>query len=414
MNWKKIAFGLLFVMMFPFQAVQAETLEEQLNNLVGPKQQYSTYLSPAYLSTNTTEETISPQSGSLKIAQTDYILPGRNGLDMEIKRIYKSGISNVKEMKVKYVNGAWVDYVYSDADTSSFYEDRYNIGIGMRFSFPMMEIRENEDNTSHRFLHTETGDVYRLKPYTVDGVLTYLVEGQTIKDVVVRESTSFSNGQNDGTSKYVMERKDGKKTYFAEDGRILGIVDRYGNQITFEYTTLSYSIDGKQINKRLISKITDTIGRVVTIEYKEDHSYVAGSGNQTPIYYMPRYNGSSPSQLSFTESQDPNKTVSGDLNGRFQVIIHLPDNKKIVYDKTAVLLSDDNHVIRTRLQRVFDVDNKVKYHFWYAQTDLGFTFMNGTNYSAYNRYENLVQIDYCKTNKIKRYTYNTYTKSLHK
>ncbi|MBO8173610.1 MAG: RHS repeat protein [Bacillaceae bacterium] len=404
-NWKKIAISITFLLLIiPFQAVNAETLEDQLNNLVGPKQQYSTYLSPAYLKTHTTEETISPQSGELKLVQTDYVLPGRNGLDLEIKRIYKSGISNVKEMKVKYVNGAWVDYVHADASTSSFYEDRYNIGIGMRFSFPMMEIKENSDGTSHRFLHTETGDVYRLKPYTVNGVLTYFVEGQTIKDVKVMESSDFSNGQSDGTSKYVMIRKNGKKAYFAEDGRILGIVDRYGNKITFEYTTLSYSIDGKQIKKRLISRITDTVGRVVRIEYKEDHIFTVG----------PIQDQNYSSEETYKASQNPNKTHSGDLQGKFQVIIHLPGDKKIVYDKSAVLVSDSGKVIRTRLQRVYDTDGKPKYHFWYEQTDLGFTFMNGTKYSVYNRYENLVQIDYCKTNQINRYVYSTFTKSLNK
>ena len=106
------------------------------------------------------EESISPQSGELSLSQTDFVLPGRNGLDLEIKRLYKSGISNLQEMKVKYVGGAWVDYVQSDANTSSFYEDRYNLGIGMRFSFSAIEIRTNEDGTSHKFLHTEAGDVY--------------------------------------------------------------------------------------------------------------------------------------------------------------------------------------------------------------------------------------------------------------
>jgi hypothetical protein len=235
--------GFLFLLI-PFQPAAAETLEEQLNNLIGPKEQYNTMLSPVYLRTNTTEESISPQSGELTIAQTDYILPGRNGLDLEIKRIYKSGISNVQEMKVKYVSGAWVDYVHSDAKTSSFYEDRYNLGIGMRFSFPQMEVRTNDDGTSHKFLHTESGDVYRLKAVTDNGELTYLPEGQTIKNVVFRESSEFSNGQSDGTSKFVMTGKDGKKTYFAEDGRLLGIRDRYGNTLTFEYSELSYTMTG--------------------------------------------------------------------------------------------------------------------------------------------------------------------------
>lgn len=388
----------------PLQYAHAETMEEQLNNLVGPKKQYGTQMSPVYLKNNYTEEHINPRSGELTLTQTDYVLPGRNGLDLEIKRIYKSGISNVQEMKVKYVRGAWVDYVDYDAKTSSFYEERYNLGIGMRFSFPAMEIKHNTGGSSHKFLHTESGDIYRLKAVLREGQEIYLPEGQTIKDVYIRKSTDFTNGQNDGTSHYVMTGKDGKKTYFAEDGRILGIVDRYGNMIQFEYTTLTYKIDSTTITKRLISKITDAVGRVVTIRYTDDASYTVGAAGTQ------QYGGSE----SYKASQNPNTEDSGDLKGKFRVIVRLPGDKEIVYDKSAVLVSRSKHVIRTRIQRVYDVDGKPKYHYWYEQPSLGFTYMNGTRYSAYNRYENLVQIDYCKTNRIKRYTYHSYTKKLNR
>lgn len=178
-----IIFNILLVtLLLPAQIVKAETLEDQMNNLVGPKKQYNTALSPVYLRNNMTEETISAQSGDLTLNQTDYVLPGKNGLDLEIKRLYKSGTSNVQEMKVKYVDDTWVDYVYSDANTTSFYEERYNLGIGMRFSFPEIEIKVNADGTSHKFLHTDSGDVYRLyDPKPDDGIEAYEPENQTIK-----------------------------------------------------------------------------------------------------------------------------------------------------------------------------------------------------------------------------------------
>ncbi len=402
---------LILLIILPFQLAYAETLEEQLNNLIGPKKQYNTMLSPVYLNSNYTEEYINPRSGELTLTQTDYVLPGRNNLDLEIKRIYKSGISNVQNMKVKYVHGAWVDFV--EPSTSSFYENRYNLGIGMRFSFPMLEIKKNGDGSKHIFLHTESGDIYQMsKPLTKEGMNRYLIDGQTIEDVYIEESDVFSNGQDNGTSFYVMSGKDGKKTYFAKDGRILGIVDRYSNTITFEYT------------KQLISKITDTVGRVITIEYKADPNYTVKPISET------NYS----KEESWKESQNPNEEYSGDLESKFQVIVHLPGDKTIIYDKTAVLISDTQHVIRTRLQRVFDADGNPKYHYWYEQPDLGFSYTGGTKksvfdsyrnqneqsdldtndtkYSVYNRYENLVQIDSCKNNRIKQYTYNTYTKRL--
>lgn len=401
---QKIIFALTLILALLPQVAFADTIEEYLNNMVGAKKLYDTDLSPVYLKTNTTEETISQVNGELSLAQTDFYLPGRNGMNLEIKRLYSSGISNVKEMKVKYVNGAWVDYVYSDEKTSSFFEDRYNVGIGMRLSFPTIEIRTNGDGSSYKFLHTETGDSYKLSNpiYEVNSV-KYNIEGQTVKDVVVYENTTFSNGQTDGTSKYLMTGKDGKKTYFAVDGRILGIVDRYGNTIKFEYTTLSYTVNNYTKTKRLISKITDTIGRVVEIEYKEDHSFKV----------KPISNPTYSQEESYKASQNPNDNYSGDLEGKFQVIFKLPGNKTIVYDKSAVLVSDaTQQVIRTRIQRVFDTDEKIKYHFWYEQPDLGFTYSNGSTYGAYNRYENITQINNYKTNKLTKYVYSTFTKDL--
>ncbi|MHB8064383.1 MAG: hypothetical protein ACYDG2_17420, partial [Ruminiclostridium sp.] len=395
---------IMFLMtVIPIQDTFAATLEEQMNNLVGPKQQYNTMLSPAYLRNNASEEAISPQSGNITLAQTDYVLPGINGLNLEIKRIYSSGTANVRDMKAEYVNGVWVDQVYSDNNISSFYEDRYDLGVGMRFSFPSMEIKMNTDGSSYKFLHTEAGDVYNLKgPEKVDNINTYLPDNQTVKDVTVKENKEFSNGQTDGISFYVMTNKTGKKTYFADDGRVLGIVDRYGNKITFLYTTQTYTTDGSPKTKKLISKIIDTMGREVTLEYKEDQNFVAGAIEKT-AYSL---------EDSYKASQNPNTTDSGDLKEKFQVIVKLPGDKKIIYDKSAVLVSASKHVIRTRLQRVYDVDGKPKYHYWYDQPDLGFTFTNGTSYSAFNRYENLTQIDYCRTNRIERFTYDSFKKKL--
>ena len=385
------------------QATFAATLEEEMNNLVGPKQQYNTMLSPAYLRNNTSEESISPQSGNITLAQTDYVLPGVNGLDLEIKRIYSSGTANVRDMKAEYVNGVWVDQVYTDNNISSFYEDRYDLGIGMRFSFPSMEIKQNADGSSYKFLHTEAGDVYTLKgPEKVDNINTYMPDNQTIKDVTIKENKEFSNGQTDGTSFYVMTNKMGKKTYFAEDGRVLGIVDRYGNKITFQYTTKTYTTDRSTKTKKLITKITDTMGREVKLEYKEDQNFTVGE-IENKTYSI---------EDSYKATQNPNTTDSGDLKEKFQVIMTLPEGKKIIYDKSAVLVSDSKHVIRTRLQRVYDVDGNPKYHYWYDQPELGFTFSNGTTYSAFNRYENLTQIDYCKTNRLERFTYESYKKKL--
>ncbi|EMS69249.1 RHS repeat-associated core domain-containing protein [Ruminiclostridium cellobioparum] len=384
----------IFITLMPFKSANAETLEEQLNNLVGPKQQYSTMLSPAYLRNNENEVSVDPQSGSLTLKQTDYVLPGRNGLDLKVERIYKNDTSNVHEMRAYYSGGALVDYIYSDVTTSSFYENRYNLGVGWRFSFPTIENRQNSDGSSFKYLHTESGDIYRLVgPTVVEGINTYTLENHTVKDLDVKEDASYNNGQYQ--SKYVMIEKNGNKTYFDSDGRILSIIDRYSNTIKFEYSAISYTIDGYTRVRTVITKITDTVGRIVNIQYKEDPN--------------------------FTVIKNPDGSISGDLQGKFQVIIYLPDstpndltdNKKIIYDKSGLLYSSTSlHNIRERIQRVYDTDGNLKYHYWFDQPDLGFTYNNGSSYSVTNRYDILNQIDYCKSNKLTRFVYGTYTKQL--
>lgn len=95
------------------------------------------------------------------------------------------------------------------------------------------------------------------------------------------------------------------------------------------------------------------------------------------------------------------------------MVVTLPNGNKIKYDKSAVLVSDNTkQVIRTRLQRVYDVDSQVKYHYWYEQPDMGFTYTNGNIYSAFNRYENISQINYVKENKLVKYTYATHVRGL--
>ena len=60
------------------------------------------------------------------------------------------------------------------------------------------------------------------------------LKGYYNKDIQFnRNDKSYSNGQ--VTSYYSLTDADKTKQYFAEDGRLIGIVDRYGNTIKFEH-----------------------------------------------------------------------------------------------------------------------------------------------------------------------------------
>jgi len=98
-----------------------------------------------------------------------------------------------------------------------------------------------------------------------------------LKDIIFdNDYSGFTNGE--ATSRYKVTAKDGTKTYFASDGRLLAIVDRYGNQITFQHTTLN--------GHPVISKITDTIGREVTISYSSTQVTVTAPDGQVWRYNL--------------------------------------------------------------------------------------------------------------------------------
>ena len=64
------------------------------------------------------------------------------------------------------------------------------------------------------------------------------LKGYYKKDIQFNKNdTTYTNGQ--VRSYYSMTLADKTKQYFAEDGRLIGIVDRYGNTIKFEHTMSS-------------------------------------------------------------------------------------------------------------------------------------------------------------------------------
>ena len=80
-----------------------------------------------YFNNNRTETQIDTQSGEFVMSQTDYSLPGRNGLDLNITRLYRSGVAARYEMNAIHSGSTWTNYLqsdWSDKDFYSFYEER--------------------------------------------------------------------------------------------------------------------------------------------------------------------------------------------------------------------------------------------------------------------------------------------------
>lgn len=333
------------VLLFCFMpAASAESLEECINNLVLPKQRYNIELNQSYEMNNYTDGAINPQTGEFVLRQTDYTLKGRNGLDLELTRIYRSGQVSQYMMYVEKQGGVLVgreDPSWYNTTSMAFYESRYCLGAGWRFSFPTIEVIDSpSDKTTYRYLHTDTGAVYRLlDPVKVDGVDTYKIENHHVDDMVVKAyDDSFPEASE--KPQYMLVEKDGKRTYFGgwddAQGRILGIKDRYGNTIKFEYEDYYYRAEDDPyaemvltIHYKLISKITDSVGREIHIDYKMDEE---------------------------CHSSSP------DLQHKFDVTVTLPDGQMIVYNKSSMRHSGElGNSTRQRMDGVYMLPDATQY-----------------------------------------------------
>lgn len=194
------------------------------NTLVGPSAAAGVKESK-YSAWQNLEEIVSPQTGDLTLKQSDIHLPGRNGLDLEIGRLYQSNQSLYGERKI------YGDGTTSYSEYSTYLLNRYALGTGWSFNFPSVQVEKDESRTE-LYYHTGAGPVYHVN-MTADPADSNL-EDYYKKDAVFDNDATFT--QDGVTSQYAFKTADQTKRYFAADGRLLGIVDRFGNSITFTYT----------------------------------------------------------------------------------------------------------------------------------------------------------------------------------
>ena len=145
----------------------------------------------------------------------------------------------------------WNYNYYNETKSTVISQDRNQLGVGWSFGFSYIEMIDGEN-----YLHLSNGSAYRMKS-TFSSTSSNLYK-YDLRDISIQsDNGTFTNGQR--SSAYVLKHKDGKNEYFASDGRLLGITDRYGNKITFYHTTIS--------SQPVINRIVDTAGREIIFTY---------------------------------------------------------------------------------------------------------------------------------------------------
>ncbi|MDN4617494.1 RHS repeat-associated core domain-containing protein [Paenibacillus sp. PsM32] len=221
-------------------------------------------------------EVIDPVTGALTLKYSALNYPGRDGLDLNLGLMYQSNQASVFGAATGnfYVwhtpDGGCpeipilgyecpVRMESSDAGNDlwrvpNYLLERYKLGIGWSYQFPSVQ-----SEGSYQYYHDGQGAVYQISLDATTGAeaTTHLVnyQGRLMK-FMKDNNASFNNGQSTSTS--YLEHSDKKREYFDDRGRLLGIVDRFGNKITFEYNQ----------DANTFSQITDTTGRKLVFNYQ--------------------------------------------------------------------------------------------------------------------------------------------------
>ncbi|WP_127585102.1 RHS repeat domain-containing protein [Paenibacillus koleovorans] len=352
----------------------------ELNGRVNP-QLVNESQKPNLADRNQSEELIDPQTGSLTLIQHDLSLPGRDGLNLNLSRIYNSAQAEIGTKRVGYsetncqwephyipvyqnvtheydlyldhfFNGivyagtyisysdadaagyaaaqdpntwyvgwsvetidvpdydyylySYIDYYYEVCDTdisnyvdsNNYLRNRYDLGNGWAFAFPSVQIEGG-----YRHFHDGSGAVYEVD-FNQGGTNLKLYQGNDV--IFAIDNQSYSNGQY--SSAYVFTGADLKKYYFASSGILLGIKDRFNNEIKFSYT--NRTINGSSYP--FISEIVDSIGRIIAFSYQStiNGSYPAFPGEDiTVTVSLPGV--SDTYQVKYTKMRD-------NINGRYE------------------------------------------------------------------------------------------------
>jgi len=259
-------------------------------------------------------ENISLNSGALEYRSPDFVLPGRNGLDLEITRRYDSQSSNAYDFNYtsekrtmyyyviyqSYKGGTkeivnWLgffddastrreycmeeyyavkDYVESsykitytvpsvttynyttDTRQNTHLTKNYGLGLGWSFQLPSIEKVSDTDKkdrvTYTDYLHLGDGSSYKIN-FTTTTNASNLVNYKLTDIQFIKQSgtVTLSTG---GTAAYdhYLSYKDGKKHYFSSN-KLVVTQDRFGN-------TMKYSF-----NDNGGATIVDTLGRTIRL-----------------------------------------------------------------------------------------------------------------------------------------------------
>ncbi len=216
-------------------------------------------------------EVVNPSTGSLMVTETDLYLPGKNGLDFSLTRVYRSEKSELDRIKADFPQKFGDGYIVTNHTYGGNYlENLYHLGVGWGFDLPSIDI-DAETGATKYVLHLGQGQTYQIDwSNTITGL-----KDISIKEYIVEKYSS----SNFPMARYRLKYKTGINYYFDLDGRLLKIKNRYGDEITFEWEFRNGGF--------CLDKIVDSVNRTISFTYTDQLVTVTLQSNSNP--YIIKY-----------------------------------------------------------------------------------------------------------------------------
>ena len=221
-------------MIMEFSENRAKQADEPVSASISGNSQYDLIAKPSFQNKTDRPDLdgrdvscyVSNYSGDLQLNYEDVTLPGKNGMDLTVSHFYNS-----EQGSVDYYNDDYGDFsVYPN----TYYLQRYGLGLGWSFGFPSVQVISSETETE-MYYHTGDGAAYHVD--RVNSGCKSKLDNYYANNVLFSENdTSYTRGTY--KSAYSFKRADNTMEYFSKTGEVLAIEDRYGNAITFDYSSM--------------------------------------------------------------------------------------------------------------------------------------------------------------------------------
>ncbi|GAV15285.1 wall-associated protein WapA [Paenibacillus sp. NAIST15-1] len=207
---------------------------------------------------------ISPVDGSLRVEVTDMVMPGPNGMDFALRRIYDSNLAK---------DDIYVNEYGRNRTRETQEEERFHLGKGWIWDISYIKSINNHND----YIYISGAGTYALEDNRL--------KGYPLGDIDFWESNKLLPS-GEMASYELINRTTGVKQYFNHIGELILIEDQDKNWIQFSYT---YESEVGRVLHRIQSWTSDRrYSNEMNITYHGNRAVTIQNGDRRVIYWKER------------------------------------------------------------------------------------------------------------------------------